>query len=139
MQDSYHGATVDGLREARISTRLLSLARQSSLFPHEGTIELRDTQLVLSNWLTLTPDDIVRVRHDFIPEYDRFAAGGARGGFPSLGFFKGSGAPLVLDLCSGQTIVLLVGFSTIPGTTKNAEWYAPLLEFARAEPPRQVG
>ena len=40
---------------------------------------------------------------------------------------------------SGQTIVLLVGFATIPGTTKNSEWYAPLSEFARAEPPRRVG
>ena len=104
--------------------------RQLHPVPHRGTITLTDDALVLDGWRTLAPQEVQEVRHEFTEEYGRFTASGARGGFPSLGVWKGKGAPLVLTLSEGEELVLLVGFAPASGTTKNAQWLPPLQKFA---------
>lgn len=132
MRDTYAGATDGELAEAGVLSRLRALADQSSLFPHHGEIELTETTLTLSGWMDLHRGDVRAVRQEYTTEYSRFTAGGARGGFPSLGVVRRRGAPLVLDLRDGRTIVLLVGYSALSGTTQNAQWYEPLRSFIGA-------
>lgn len=110
--------------------RIRALVDQSSLFRRHGEIELTPSTLTLGSWMTLRPSDIRSVRCEFIEEYTRFTAGGSRGAFPSLGVFSRQGAPLVLDVVDGRQIVLLIGFSLLPGTTKNATWFPLLTSFA---------
>lgn len=131
MRDTYHGATREELAEVRTMAKVRALADQSSLFPHHGDVDLTDSILDLAGWMTLRPEEILAVRHEFTGEYSRFTAGGARGGFPSLGISKERGAPLVLDLADGRQILLIVGFSHLSGTTKNADWYKRLTTFTQ--------
>lgn len=132
MHDTYDGATSAELAEAGMVSKLRALADQRSLFPHHGDIELDGSTLELSGWMTLRPEDVRSVRHEFTDEYSRFAAGGARGGFPSLGIFGKRGAPLLLDLVDGSRLFLVIGLSVLPGTTKNRQWYPALATFANA-------
>ncbi|MFK3671439.1 hypothetical protein ACI2IX_14830 [Leifsonia aquatica] len=132
LRDDYLAATAEELKKARSSQRLAAIANQRVLFPHSGSIELTAEALTLGEWKTLQPRDVVHVAQEFIPEYNRFAAGGARGGFPSLGALKRTGAPLIVDLRTGERIVLLVGFEVLSGVTKNSSWVKPLQKFAAA-------
>jgi hypothetical protein len=134
LRDSFVAATPAELRAASIVRRVTAIVDQRRLFPHHGVIELRPDQLVLGSWRAIQPAEIVSVTNDFAPGYGRFAAGGARGGFPSFGVFKRTGAPLLLDLQSGDTIVLLVGFAPLSGVTKNPRWLTALQEFADPHP-----
>lgn len=119
---SFHAATAGELEGHHIPRRLRGLADQAALFPHHGTLNITEQALVLSGYRSLAWNEITSVEQKFVPEYTRFAAGGSRGGFPSLGFFKRQGAPLVLTLASGERLILLIGFEVVSGTTKNADW-----------------
>lgn len=130
MRATYAAATSEELGELSLARRLAGVVNQRWLFEHHGEISLGEDALVLSGWLSLTSKDVSSVRQEFTPEYGRFAAGGARGGFPSLGFFKAAGAPLVLQLVRPTQIVLLVGFGPLSGTTRNKEWLPVLHDFA---------
>lgn len=130
LRDTFVAATPAELRGASVVRRVAAIVDQRRLFPHRGVIELRPDRLILGDWQSLPPAGIVTVTNDFAPGYGRFAAGGARGGFPSLGVFKRAGAPLLLHLRSGENIVLLVGFAPLSGVTKNPQWLAALQEFA---------
>lgn len=134
LRDNYHAATVSELRATSFLRRLTAAADQRLLFPHSGQIELTKEAMDLGSWRSLTPEDLSSVSMDYIPEYSRFAAGGARGGFPSFGVHKRLGAPLVLDLRTGERIALLVGFKWWTGTTKDAGWFTALREFASNQP-----
>ena len=110
LRDRYLAATVGELKDAGVSKRVAAIAYQRVLFPHSGSIELTPEALTLGGWMTLRAGDLVHVTQEFVPEYSRFTAGGARGGFPSLGALKRAGAPLIVDLRTGERIVLLVGY-----------------------------
>lgn len=130
LHDTYHAATVDELRKNSSHRRLFAIVNQQMLFPHSGRIDLSDDHLRLGSWRTLTPNEIAHVSMSFLPEYGRVAAGGARGGFPSFGALKRLGAPLVLDLRTGERIALLIGYTWWSGTTKDAHWLPALRAFA---------
>ncbi|UNX54232.1 hypothetical protein MF406_15065 [Georgenia sp. TF02-10] len=130
MHDTFSATTVDELRRTTSLRRLAAIIDQRLLFPRSGDIELADGTLQLGTWRSFNPGDILSVSLEFLPEYGRVAAGGARGGFPSFGAFKRLGAPLVLDLRSGERILLLIGYIWLAGTTKNAAWLPELRAFA---------
>lgn len=129
-QDTYFAATVDELRRYSSLRRTLAIVNQRLLFPHHGQIHLSDGLLQLTGWRTLKPSDITQVSMSFLPEYTRLAAGGARGGFPSFGILRRLGAPLAMDLRTGERIALLIGHTWLSGTTKNADWLPTLEDFA---------
>lgn len=134
LHDTYHAATVDELRRNSSLRRLFAIVNQQMLFPHSGPIDLSDDCLRLGSWRTLAPNEIVHVSMSFLPEYGRVAAGGARGGFPSFGALKRLGAPLILDLRTGERIALLIGYTWWSGTTRDAHWLPALRAFvARGE------
>ena len=130
MQDTYHGSTVDELRQVRGGRRAKGLADQGSLFEHSGSIILTDDTLELGHWMTLQPVEIAAVQQEFIPEYNRLRAGGARGGFPSLGLLRRAGAPILITLASEVQLVLIIGFHLPLGTTHNSQWLPELRRFA---------
>lgn len=129
LSDSFHAATVDELRRTSPLRRVAAVVDQRLLFPHRGRIEVSADALQLGSWRMLRPDDCLSLSMEFIPEYNRFAAGGARGGFPSFGAMRRLGAPLVLDLRTGERILLLIGFTWWSGSTKDADWLSALNEF----------
>lgn len=129
-RDTFHAATVDELRKSNSMRRLAAIVDQRLLFPHRGPIVLSDKTLQLGSWKSLAPNDVLNVSMDFLPAYGRLAAGGARGGFPSFGALKGLGAPLLLDLRTGERIALLIGYTWWSGTTKDAHWLPALKKFA---------
>lgn len=130
LRAGYRAATTAELRGARLSKRLIAIIDQRILFPHVGKVELARSALTFGGWRTLQPTDVASVSHRFVPEYSRLAAGGARGGFPSLGVVKGAGAPLVLDLRTGERIVLLVDYKVVSGIATNRSWLSAITEFA---------
>lgn len=127
--DTYHAATVAELHRTPSLRRWVGAVDQRRLFPHRGRVELTSDVLSLGSWRRLTPDDVLAVAMEYLPEYSRAAAGGVRGGFPSFGLFSKVGAPLVLDLRTGERIVLLVGYTWWSGTTKDADWLPALEAF----------
>lgn len=129
----YHAATVDELRKNSSLRRAIAIVDQRLLFPHRGRLELTPDRLTLDSWKSLTPDDVYNVSMGFLPEYGRIAAGGARGGFPSFGVLKRLGAPLVLDLKTGERVVLVIGYTWWSGSTKNTSWLPVLETFAKPE------
>lgn len=131
LDEAYLAATPDELRSRSSARRVGGLISQATLFPHNGTMTLTENLLVLSGYRTLRPRDLVSVEQRFVPEYGRFAAGGVRGGFPSMGFITRQGAPLVLHLKTGERIIVLLGFERISGTTKNRKWLDALQAFAQ--------
>lgn len=128
--DRFHAATVHELRKTTSVRRKAAIADQRLLFPHRGQIELFDDCLKLGAWRTFAPGDVFNVSMDFLPEYSRVIAAGDRGGFPSFGVLKRLGAPLVLDLRTGERIALLIGYTWWSGTTKDARWLPELKAFA---------
>lgn len=129
MRHTFHAATADELRKTTALRRLWAIVDQRVLFAHRGEIELSEGLLRLGSWKSLTPDDVLDVSMGYLPEYGRFAAGGARGGFPSFGVFKRLGAPLILDLRTGERIFVLIGFTWWSGTTKDTDWLPALKNF----------
>jgi hypothetical protein len=134
MRDTFHAATAPELQAHGALRRASALVDQRRLFPHHGEIVLSGDRLRLGSWRTLAPSDVTDVSHRFPDGYGRFAAGGARGGFPSLGAIGRGGAPLVLDLATGERIVLLVGFRWLSGLTRDADWLPVLRDFASGSP-----
>lgn len=122
LRDSYLGATTAELQRNSVRRRLVGLVNQKLLFPHRGAVALADDRIELCGWRTVRRGDVVAVERGFIPEYGRVAAGGLRGGFPSFGFIESIGAPLVIRLRSGSSIVLLVGYTWWSGASKNRSW-----------------
>ncbi len=130
LSDTYHAATVDELRKSTKPRRVAAVVDQRVLFPHRGRIELAGDVLTLGSWRTLSSADVLNVSMEFLPQYSRVTAAGARGGFPSFGAVKRLGAPLVLDLRSGERIAVLVGYTWWSGTTKDATWLPALQAYA---------
>lgn len=119
---TYAGATLGELRAAGSGRRAVGLARQDVLFPHRGTAQLTAEALVLEGWRAIGAAQIAEARQEFLREYGHWQAGGARGGFPSFGLLGRVGAPVVLGLAGGETLVLLFDFQAVTGATKNARW-----------------
>lgn len=134
LRDTFNAATVGEMRKHSAGRRIAALVDQRLLFPHSGALTLTREALQLGDWRTIRPGDVIDVTKDYIPEYGRFAAGGARGGFPSFGGIKRFGAPFVLDLTSGERIVLLIGFTWWSGSSNDARWQDALTSFTRQTP-----
>lgn len=129
-RDTFCAVTKHELASAGPVRRLAALADQRLRFPHRGELRVRPGSLELGTWRRLAPTDITRVTRGYVPGYGRMAAGGVRGGFPSLGAIRDAGAPLLLDLRDGESIVLLVGFRPVSGLTRNRAALAALRRFA---------
>lgn len=125
-RERYLAATAAELGLSVVPLRFAAVADANLLFPHSGEAELTPEALVLHGWRTLETREISVVSLAFIPEYNRFTAGGSRVGFPSLGSVRRAGAPLVLDLRNYERIVLIVGYEVMLGVTKNDSWLAAL-------------
>lgn len=117
--DEFRAATTDELAAAGPIRRVTGLVDQRLRFPHRGQLRLSAGALELGDWRRFAPAEITRVERRYVPSYGRFAAGGVRGGFPSLAAARADGAPLVLDLRTGESIVLLVGFRPVSGLDHN--------------------
>lgn len=129
-RDTFCAATNHELASAGPVRRLAALADQRLRFPHRGELRVRPDSLELGTWRRLAPTDITRVTRGYVPGYGRLAAGGVRGGFPSFGAIRDAGAPLLLDLPNGESIVLLIGFRPLYGLTRNHAALAALRRFA---------
>ncbi len=129
LSGTFNAATLNELRNASVARRGFALINQKVLFPHRGRIELTQDHLILGSWKRLSADEIVQVSVDYVAEYTRFAAGGTRGGFPSFGNVKRLGAPLLLDLTSGERLVVLIDFTLWSGVNKAADWEPALRQF----------
>lgn len=128
-EDVFCAATPDELAAAGPVRRLSALVDQRLRFPHRGQLRLDRTALELGAWKRLVPGDVTRVTRGYVPTYRRFEAGGVRGGFPSLGMVRDSGAPLILKLRTGEPIVLIVGFRPVSGLTRNRAALTALRRF----------
>lgn len=129
MTDTFCAATMDELAAAGPLRRAAALVDQRLRFPHRGRLSLRHGALELGDWRRFDPADIASVERRHVPSYGRFAAGGVRGGFPSLGAVRDGGAPLVVQLRAGEAIVLLVGFRPLSGLTRNRTALTTLRRF----------
>ncbi|WP_420364266.1 hypothetical protein AAEP80_09815 [Curtobacterium sp. L3-7] len=127
--DEFSAATTDELAAAGPIRRVTGLVDQRLRFPHRGQLRLSARALELGDWRRLVPAEIERVERRYVPSYGRFAAGGVRGGFPSLAAARADGAPLVLDLRAGESIVLLVGFRSVSGLDHNRAALTALRRF----------
>jgi len=123
---SYRAATEDELTGASGPTRVLALAAQGRLFPHQGTLELHQGVMDLSGWRRLTPEEVTNVSLTFTTAYTRWQAAGARGNYPSFGAFGNLGKPLVLDIADEAPLYLLLGYRWWSGVNQNRRWY-PIL------------
>lgn len=127
--DEFSAATTDELAAAGPIRRVTGLVDQRLRFPHRGQLRLSARTLELGDWRRLVPAEIEQVERRYMPSYGRFAAGGVRGGFPSLAAARADGAPLVLDLRAGESIVLLVGFRPVSGLDHNRAALTALRRF----------
>lgn len=132
---NYCGATERELRSSSPLRRIAATANQRLLFPHRGRLELTDTALVLHGWRSLTRDDIRAIYQTFDEVYGRVTGAGGRGGFSSLGVISRWGAPIRIELTSGERLYLHLNFRAMPGVTDNREWLAKLRTWYRAQPP----
>lgn len=130
LRDTFWAATGQELASAGSVRRLAALADQRLRFPHRGELRLSRDTLELGEWRRLVPSDVRRVTRTYVAAYGRLAAAGVRGGFPSLGLIRDSGAPLLLDLHDGGSIVLLVGFRPVSGLTRNRAALTALRRFS---------
>lgn len=124
----YLGATQDELRSVRGPARLAAMSDQQRLFPHQGTIELREEALLLEDWRSIRRDVIAKVELTFTDAYTRWMAGGARGGrYASFGLFGSLGKPLVLSLVDDgdrdDPIYLLIDFRWFSGINQARRWF----------------
>lgn len=129
LRGRFCAATIDELRDTSAMRRWAALVDQRLLFPHRGSIELTADHLDLGAWRCLHPADIRAVSVNYVAEFSRFAAGGTRGGFPSLGNIRKLGAPLILDLASDERLVVLIDYTLWSGTNKAASWEPAIREF----------
>lgn len=129
LRGRFCAATVEELRDTSAVRRWTALVDQRLLFPHRGSIELTADRLELGTWRCLYPADIRGVSVNYVAEFSRFAAGGTRGGFPSLGNIRNLGAPLILDLASGERLVVLIDYALWSGTNKAASWEPVIRDF----------
>lgn len=118
----FFGSTIEELESKGPGARGVALVAEDTLFEHRGVASLNGNRLELEGWVGIGPDDVRGIRHEFIPEYSRLVAAGARGGFPSLGVFAKLGAPLIIDLKDRDSLVLLIGYNRALGTTRNTKW-----------------
>lgn len=121
-ETTYLGATEAELSDVNLGERLVGIVAQSSFFKHRGDLRIETDAVVLDGWLRVPRTCVSSIELVFTGHYTRFMAGGARGGFPSLGFFGHLGKPLVLRRDDGGPLYLLLGYSRLLGTTRNAEW-----------------
>ncbi len=126
----YAGSTRRELRGTALARRVAGLVDQRVVMAHRGEVRLSDDELSLEGWRTVHPAEVASVQQAYLPEYGRLQAGGSRGGFPSFGFFHRYGAPLVVELTDGDSLVLLIDFSFVSGTTDNAAWLSAVEKFA---------
>lgn len=122
MSTTYHGATETELGDAEATRRVLSFIDQRRLFPHHGPFRLEQDAVVLEGWLEVPRSAVTRIDLTFTERYTRVMAGGARGGFPSLGLLGDRGKPLLVTRIDDEPLYLLLGYRWLPGTTENAAW-----------------
>ncbi len=127
---SYRGATEDELREGSRAKRVLALADQRRLFPHQGVLELGADVIVLGGWRQLTRTQVTGVELTFTAAYSRLLAAGARGNSPSFGAFGSLGKPLVLDVVGEARVYLLLGYTWWSGINQNRRWYPRIVAWA---------
>jgi hypothetical protein len=134
MSDSYLGATEAELIGVPLARRLAAYSNQRRLFPHQGTLQLTASTLVLSGWRVIQREAVAGVRLTFTPAYRRSQAAGVRGGnYASFGLFGNLGKPVVLSLHDDEPVYLLIGFHWFTGINQGRRW-APLLRtWSRAE------
>lgn len=132
MSTTYLAATETELREVAGGRRVLGLADQRRLFPHHGRLRLEHDTLALEGWLDVPRTSVSTIELAFTEHYTRLMAGGARGGFPSLGFLGDRGKPLILTRVDDPALYLLLGYRWLPGTTENAAWLSRLRDWHRA-------
>lgn len=129
LEDTFCAATTAELAAAGPTRRSIALVDQRLRFPHRGRLRLRQSALEFGDWRRFAPADITSARRGYVSSYGRFAAGGVRGSFPSLAAVRDAGAPVVLDLRTGESIVLLVGFRPVSGLNHNRAALTALRRF----------
>lgn len=132
MSTTYNAATETELGDAEAGRRVLGLVDQRRLFPHHGRFRLEQDALVLEGWLEVPRTAVARIDLTFTERYTRVMAGGARGGFPSLGFLGDRGKPLLITRTDDEPLYLLLGYRWLPGTTENAAWLSRLRQWHSA-------
>lgn len=103
MTDKFFGANAIELNAASAVRRGVAPADQTRLFPHHGRVRLQGRELVLEEWQTIDRSQIAGVVLAYADAYGRFAAGGSRGQFPSLGLLGDWEKPLVIDRADGAS------------------------------------
>lgn len=120
---TYLGAAEEELRGVQGFARLAAMSNQRRLFPHQGTIELREDSLLLEDWRTIPRQRIASVELTFTDAYSRLMAGGIRGGRnASFGLFGSLGKPLVLSLLDDSPIYVLIDFRWFSGINQAGRW-----------------
>lgn len=131
MRTTYHGSTREELGQLPIRNRMVGLAAQSRLFAHHGEVRLASESLIFDDWMTISPGDVRSIDLGFTENYTRQMAGGARGGFPSFGFFERFGAPIAMRL-PDVTIVVIFDLTRWSGKTADREWFTRLTKWKGA-------
>lgn len=126
--DHYVGNTEAGLMEASKLARTVASLVPSTIFPHEGQIEIQGDKLILSGWTTLDRQEIKHVDLRFTEAFGRWQTGGIGAEGVNLSFLF-NGEPLILDLQNGERYYLLVNRNALTGMNGNHRWHKLLTEW----------
>lgn len=136
---TYLGATEAELRGVRRFARLAAMSDQRRLFPHQGTIQLRQDTLLLQHWRAIPRERLASVELTFTTGYSRWMAGGIRGGRnASLGLFGSLGKPLVLRALDSDPVYLLIDFRWLSGINDARRWLPTISEWLANGRPHEV-
>lgn len=131
---SYLGASEHELRSIGRVSKALGLIDQRRWFRHRGGFRIAQDTLFLEGWLELPRSAVERIDLEFTHAYTRFMAGGARGGFPSLGFLGERGKPLVVRRTGAEPLYLLLDYGWLSGTSENPTWLPRLDDWLARSP-----
>lgn len=117
--------------EARKSGHpLRTKAAQDRLLPHAGTVQVSSEYLDFSGFARLRPEDVVGISQRFVESYTRMTAAGSRGQFGSFGVFATWGAPVVVELRTGEPLIVLIDFTRWSGTSANRKFIEGLKRYS---------
>ncbi|RLY93863.1 hypothetical protein EAE32_01025 [Kocuria tytonicola] len=86
--------------------------------------------LDFSGLTRLRPDEVVRISRRVVDSYTRMTAAGSRGQFGSFGAFGKWRAPVVVELRTGEPLIVLIDFTRWSGTTANRKFIEGLRQYS---------
>lgn len=117
MKAEYFGDTAESLQNTTFSKMVGGRIHPRYRFQYSGSIELRENQLLIENWVNIHLQDIVSISCAYDKNFSRFTTNYDI----RLGFFT-KGEPLIIQTTQ-QTYYLMINWNFFSGFTDNREWF----------------